>query len=58
MGCSVLEAGAAAQESIYRGRAEILEALFQFKLSDNPDLESVWPLVTIGSSYPKILEES
>jgi len=54
----VLEAGAAAQESIYRGRAEILEALFQFKLSDNPDLESIWPLVTLGSSYPKILEES
>ena len=54
----VLEGGAAAQESIYRGRTEILEALFQFKLTDNPDLESIWPLATLGSSYPKILEES
>jgi len=53
----VLEAGAKAQESIYRGRTEILEALFQFKLSENPNLESIWPLVTLGG-YPKILEEN
>ena len=45
-----MEASVAAQESIYHGKAEILEMLFQFKLSDNPDLESVWPLVTINWS--------